>query len=84
MDYVNVFAVITQFNQMLDEMSKKQDNMKETLAKLQKIMELVVSKVDDWSDRFGEITELNKLRGRLDAMELASDDEKVPSSNPST
>ena len=84
MDYVNVFAVITQFNQMLDEMSKKQDNMKETLAKLQKIMELVVSKVDDWSDRFGEITQLNQLRARLDAMEVSSDDEKVPSSNPST
>ena len=84
MDYVNVFAVITQFNQMLDEMSKKQDNMKETLAKLQKIMELVVSKVEDWSDRFGEISDLNKLRARLDAMELASDDEKEPSSHPST
>ena len=84
MDYVNVFAVITQFNQMLDEMSKKQDNMKETLAKLQKIMELVISKVEDWSDRFVEISDLNKVRARLDAMELASDDEKVPSSHPST
>ena len=84
MDYVNVFAVITQFNKMLDDMAEKQDNMKETLAKLQKIMELVVSKVDDWSDRFGEITQLNQVRARLDAMELASDDEKEPSSRPST
>ena len=84
MDYVNVFQVIQQFNQMLDGMAKKQENMKETLTKLQKIMELVGSKVDDWTDRFGEITQLNKLRARLDAMEVSSDDEKVPSSNPST
>ena len=83
MDYVNVFQVIQQFNQMLDGMAKKQENMKETLTKLQKIMELVVSKVDDWTDRFGEITQLNKVRDRLDAMEVSSDDEKVPSSNPS-
>ena len=84
MDYVNVFQVIQQFNQMLDGMAKKQENMRETLTKLQKIMELVVSKVDDWTDRFGEITQLNKVRARLDAMEVSSDDEKVPSSHPST
>ena len=83
MDYVNIFQVIQQFTQMLDGMAQKQENMKETLTKLQKIMELVVSKVDDWTDRFGEITQLNKLRARLDAMEVSSDDEKVPSSHPS-
>ena len=81
MDFVNVLAVITQFNSKLDELNHSQGNIKETLAKLQKIMDLVVSKIDDWSNKFGELDQLGVVQKRLDQMLI--DDEKEVSSHPS-
>ena len=82
MDFVNVLAVITQFNSKLDELNHSQGDIKETLKKLQRIMDLVMSKIEDWSNKFGELDQLGVVQRRLGQMVI--DDEKEASCPPST
>ena len=82
MDFVNVLAVITQFNSKLDELNHSQGDIKQTLKKLQGIMDLVMSKIEDFSNKFGELDQLGLVQKRLDKM--INDDEKEASSHPST
>ena len=82
MDFVTVLAAVSQFHLKLDELVKNQVNMQKTIAKLQLALDVVVDEMVDWRNRFSEVVKLDKIQKRLDSMSI--DDEKVPSSNPST
>ena len=81
MDFITVLQAVSQFHEKLDELQATAAANREILEKLQKVLDHVVDKIEDLSNKYQTLEKLNDVQGRLNRMLIDAGEASSPPSN---
>ena len=84
MDFITTLQAVGQFHEKLDELRATATANRAILEKLQKVLDLVMDQLQDFSNKYQTLDKLNEVQGRLNQMLIdAGEASSPPSSAPS-
>ena len=81
MDFITVLQAVTQFHEKLDQLVATATANKEILDRLQLVLDHVVDKIEDLSNKYETLDKLNDVQGRLNRMLIDAGEASSPPSN---
>ena len=81
MDFITVLQAVSQFHEKLDELQATATANREILDKMQRVLDLVVDQLQDFSNKYQTLEKINGLQGRLNAMLIDAGEASSPPSN---
>ena len=81
MDFITTLQAVSQFHEKLDELRATATANRAILEKLQKVLDLVMDQLQDFSNKYQTLDKLNDVQGRLNAMLIDAGEASSPPSN---
>ena len=81
MDFITALQAVSQFHEKLDQLQATATANSEVLNKLQKVLDLVMDQLHEFSNKYKTLEKLGEVQGRLNQMLIDAGEE---ASTPST
>ena len=81
MDFITALQAVSQFHEKLDQLQATTTANSEVLNKLQKVLDLVMDQLHEFSNKYQTLEKLGEVQGRLNQMLIDAGEE---ASTPST
>ena len=81
MDFITVLQAVTQFHEKLDQLVATATANKEILDRLQLVLDHIVDKIEDLSNKYQTLDKLNDVQGRLNRMLIDAGEASSPPSS---
>ncbi len=81
MDFITALQAVSQFHDKLDKLQATATGNREILSKLQKVLDLVMDQLHEFSNKYKTLEKLGEVQGRLNQMLIDAGEE---ASTPST
>jgi len=79
MDFITALQAVSQFHEKLDELQATAAANREILEKLQKVLDVVMDQLQDFSNKYQTLVNIGEVQGRLNQMLI---DVEAASSHP--
>ena len=81
MDFITALQAVSQFHEKLDKLQATATANREIISKLQKVLDLVMDQLHEFSNKYKTLEKLGEVQGRLNQMLIDAGEE---ASTPST